>query len=133
MKYQDMPIDLVGDGITPQKIADQVVTAVEGGITSWARSLIHNDINIYAIEADKPWYEHIEIYKPSLEMRLTEHDGTIHIITYDDIIDGLLKMKEYYASNTNYDPYQEICDETGDANTASCFMEFIIFGEPTYC
>ena len=83
--------------------------------------------------ADKPWYEHIEIYKPSLEMRLTEHDGTIHIITYDDIIDGLLKMKEYYASNTNYDPYQEICDETGDANTASCFMEFIIFGEPTYC
>jgi len=61
----------------------------------------------------KPWYDDEHFYDADFSIIVALHDAaTPKVITQDDFRTGLIKMAEKYPRL-----FQEIVDESGDANT----------------
>jgi hypothetical protein len=121
--------------IPSQQIADQFVTAIEGGSNYWCRSfklLSPGDI-AWDDPADKgPWYANPRRYEdPDLKIEVTEdeaEDGEgVHIIGQAEIAKGLAIMAEKYPHH-----FADMKAETGDAITGDVFLQCVALGEVVY-
>lgn len=115
--------------ISSSKIADQFVTAIEGGSAYWCDRLqLISSGDVAPDNTHKgPWYDNEQLYNdPALLLRATVED-TDHDITRADIQKGLAILAEKYAWRL-----AEIVDEDGDAETADVFLQCVVFGEIVY-
>lgn len=121
-----------GITITSQQIADQFVTAIEGGSTYWCRSFKLQSPGDVAWDdpADKgPWYANPRLYDdPDLKIEVIEdeEDGT-HIIGQAEIAKGLAIMAEKYPQH-----FADMKDETGDAITGDVFLQCVALEDIVY-
>jgi hypothetical protein len=113
------------------KVVDQIVTAVEGGITYWASAFHH--VSSEHEPAEKPWYSDEKLYAGAFDIKVLIHEehkageGIEYHLTREKLQSGL----DWLASNRS-STIQEILDESGDASTADEFMQACLFGELIY-
>lgn len=118
--------------LTAEKISDQVVTAVEGGIAYWASGfyLDHpSRENLF----EKPWYADPKLYEGDFKIRVVQQEehiagaGVEVFLTPDSIRTGLKVMAEKYGSH-----FADMIQENGDATTADVFLQCCVFGDLIY-
>jgi hypothetical protein len=118
--------------VASQIIADQVVTAIEGGINYWCKSA-------YLISSEnKPddtiWYAEPKLYEGDFVIEFTlhePHDGeqTVYRLTPEAVRKGLAVL----SSNPDRSfRIAQIVDEMGDAETADVFIQACLFGDIIY-
>ena len=112
--------------ISDQQIADQIVTALEGGSNywvQWAKLTDQNGKQVRKIDL----VDHPELV-PTTKLLLMEDEGDEPVeINYDKIKTGLEKMAEVYPNH-----FSDLINETGDATTADVFIQMAAFGELVY-
>jgi len=113
--------------VSNQQIADQLITAFEGGINYWCRNvrvmrddgvrLSDNDI------MDRP----DDLERCTIEVY--EIDGGIEprTLKYADFKPGLEVMAKDYPEH-----FANLITDNGDADTADIFMQCCLFGEVIY-
>lgn len=116
--------------VTSRKIADQMVTAIEGGSTYWCNK-------IWLVESTKepsakPWYDSPELYEDEgVKIEVTEDEDEEnqdsserplkHIIQLKDIKDGLELMASKFPQH-----FADIINESEDATTADVFLQCVV-------
>ena len=108
-----------------QLIADNIVTAFEGGCNYWLHGAKIKGIDT----PTRLWYSEPETYKPGFVMILKydnpNAEGVIEKeVSYEDLIKGLEIMNEKFSV-----AYSDFVQETGDATTADIFLQCTLFGE----
>lgn len=123
--------------ITERQIADQMVTAIEGGINYWCKG-----IYLEAPEWKKAaeggeagcWYDNPEIYKnPELRIRVTlsepaKGNKLNYILGMAEIENGFKVMSQLKHGEGGHH-WRDMLDETGDATTADVWLQCCLFGE----
>ena len=114
--------------LSNRKIADQIITAFEGGITYWATdAILKNPKDSGAVS---PWYDDEELYGAPFEIEITETeeaDSAKHILTQQKLQTGLNVLAEKYPHHLT-----AIVEETGDAWTADALIQCALFGDIIY-
>jgi hypothetical protein len=118
------PLTLSITGITHRKIADQIVTAIEGGSGYWMTSFkpegeIKTDVS--------PWYDDEKIWAGDFKIRVEIDDDEDKLFTPESIRKGL----QWLADNHLW-RIEQIVKETGDAETADVFIQACLFGDIVY-
>jgi hypothetical protein len=120
-----IPLDIAG--ITWRKIADQIVTAIEGGSGYWATSF--RPVNPNDIKTDvQPWYDDEKIWAGDFNIKVRDGEGGE---TFYFTPDGLKKGLQWLADNHLW-RIEEIVKETGDAETADVFLQACLFQDIVY-
>lgn len=119
-------------GLTPKQVADTICTAVEGGISYWARGFHLVSPDEGALK-ERPWYASAALYDGPFTIKVVQVDehkegaGCDVFLTPDSIRRGLA----WLAANKP-ERIGEIIGETGDACTADDFIQACVFGELIY-
>jgi hypothetical protein len=117
--------------VSSETIADQVVTAFEGGITYWAEST-----NLVTPSRDGLkgiWYSDPKLYEGEFKILIVQHDehikdaGVNLYLTPDNIQTGLDLMASKYGEH-----FSDMMNENGDATTADVFIQCCVFGDLVY-
>jgi hypothetical protein len=117
---------IVTTDLSCERIADQVITFVEGGGTYWCRDFILESSDHTPVE--KPWYSDPKLYDQTFLIRVRPHDDKkVYQLTPNEIRKGLKVLGEKYPSRV-----AEILEENGDAETADLFIQCCVFGEVVY-
>lgn len=112
--------------LTPQQIADQIVTALEGGSNYWLERFDAKKGKERATEG--PWYSDPKVWDGDYEIEvLADEDSKTYSFTPDKLKSGL----EWLAKNHPW-RITEIVEETGDAETADVFLQACVLGEIVY-
>ncbi|MEY9138579.1 hypothetical protein ABIE88_003383 [Bradyrhizobium diazoefficiens] len=111
-------------GITYRKIADQIVTAIEGGSGYWMTSFrpvedIKTDVS--------PWYDDERIWAGNFNIEVTDDEEKVHFFTPESLKKGL----QWLADNHLW-RIEQIVKETGDAETADVFIQACVLGDIVY-
>lgn len=118
--------------LSAEKISDQVVTAVEGGIAYWSTGF-------YLVQpsradlTEKPWYADPKLYEGDFKIRVVQEEehkagaGRDVFLTPDSVRTGLKVMAEKYGSH-----FADMVQENGDATTADVFLQCCVFGDLIY-
>jgi hypothetical protein len=118
--------------IPAQKIADQVITAIESGIAYWAES---------ADLVEPTGAEHLEqmrigdpkVYEGPFKLKIVQQEehtlgaGTDVFLTPENVQTGLTVMATRYGKH-----FQDMMDDNGDADTADVFIQCCVFGDLVY-
>src|SRR5262245_22007204 len=121
--------------ISPRRIADLFVTAIEGGSNYWCRGIYLESPGDVAPDDPHrgPWYDNPRRYAdPDLRLKVVElsdeYSGatTDHFIGLAEINDGLTKLA---ASKDYAHHFADIVTENEDATTADIFLQFVVFGQ----
>ena len=118
--------------VSTQLIADQVVTAFEGGITYWVdkADLITPD---RATLKEKPWYSDPKLYEGQFRILIVQEDEHIKgagrdlFLTPENVQTGLDVMAAKYGNH-----FRDMMQENGDASTADVFLQCCLFSELVY-
>jgi hypothetical protein len=120
--------------VTPRRIADLMVTAIEGGINYWCGSV--NLISQPKAGLKEPWYDDESLYADgsSIRIRVKELDPSSSIKEW--IID-INKMKFAFALMQDFGNPKGYCwrdfiNENEDAITADVWFQLAVFGEVVY-
>lgn len=126
--------------ITPRRIADLMVTAIEGGIINyWCDSvqLVDHPFG----ELKKPWYddETLYTYEPGtmgaalIKIAVVESDDDepkTHYIGMREMEQAFLLMQEF--GNPKGYCWRDFINENEDAITADVWFQLAVFGEVVY-
>lgn len=118
--------------VSAQLIADQVITAFEGGITYWVdeADLITPD---RATLKEKPWYADPALYEGAFRILIIQKEehikdaGHAVFLTPESVQFGLDVMATKYGSH-----FSDMMNENGDATTADVFIQCCVFGDLVY-
>jgi hypothetical protein len=120
--------------ISAEKIADQVVSAFEGGITYWAaKARPVPEVDAMDDGERDPWYARPKLYEGDFKIRIVQHEehtagaGTDVFMTPESVQKGLDLMAEKYPEHFN-----DMVTENGDAITADVFIQCCALGELVY-
>lgn len=122
--------------VKPQRIADMMVGAIEGGSNYWCDGVYLESAGDVAPDDPNrgdPWYANpIRYADPDLRLKIVEIDEdsgatTDHIVTQADIENGLKLMAEKSGQH-----FGDLMQETDDAITADVFLQYVTFGEVVY-
>jgi hypothetical protein len=122
--------------ITPQMMADQITTALEGGSNSWLRKFHARALTVTGGPTnDDPWYAQAchwhQGYLIEVEFDDPDHDeGSFDgrkELKYGDMARGLRLLAE-----KNPRQFANIITEDGDADTADALMQCIVLGDLVY-
>ena len=112
--------------LTERQVADQFVTAMEGGSNYWLESA-HPTEHIAKI-TKSPWYDDEALYAEPFKITLGHDEGSAEsYITRDSIQIGLNLMAQKSAGH-----FADMVEERGDAITADVFIQYCAFGEIVY-
>ena len=114
--------------VCSEKIADQIITALEGGSGYWLGSF-----KLYRSEiepSEKPWYADRKLYEGDFEIICQPSepgDFEDKHFSPQSIRDGLKVLAEKHHT-----VLADILMEEGDADTADVFLQCCLFGEVVY-
>ncbi|MBP1297016.1 MULTISPECIES: hypothetical protein [Bradyrhizobium] len=112
--------------LTAQQLADQIVTALEGGSNHWLERFHSKKGKERATEG--PWYSDPKVWDGDFEIEvLADEDSVTHSFTPDKVKDGLAWLMKNHPHRV-----AEIIEETGDAETADVFLQACVLGEIVY-
>lgn len=122
--------------VTPRRIADLMVTAIEDGIGYWCKSVKLLDPDKKLFKA--PWYDDERLYIETdrtilIEIKeLDPHKDNAGIYQLD-----LEKMKRGFELMQEFGKPKGYCwrdfiNENEDANTADVWFQLAVFGEVVY-
>jgi hypothetical protein len=106
--------------MTPQEIADLVVTAFEGGSNYW----------VDYIEPGPLHHTDPKAYEGEFQQAFTvfaEDDEAPYTFNAAAVREGLKIMQERYLRH-----YEDILADNSDADTADVFLQCALFGEVVY-
>lgn len=108
--------------ITPEQIADLIITAFEGGISYWCGSA---DL-IKGETTERPWYSDPKLYEQDFQVRMTdvEDDTIVWTLGPADLRQGIEKLPEAVLDRILRSDY--------DADDADTFIQLCLFGELVY-
>ncbi|TXM69642.1 hypothetical protein [Methylobacterium sp. WL120] len=118
--------------LSPSKIADQVITAIEGGIGYWCEAVDVMEPDRSTL-TEKPWYADPKLYAGPFSIKFTELEehkagaGRDRYLTPANVQSGLNTMSEKYQ-----DHFRDLVDENGDSDTADVFIQCCLFGDLIY-
>lgn len=117
--------------VSAKKIADQVITAVEGGIGYWCVGF--HLVSSEHTPQEKPWYADPKLYEGAFDIRVTlddEHttgEGVEYHLTPEKVQAGL-----DWLAKSSLGRISEIINDEGDADTADVFIQACLFQEIIY-
>ena len=112
--------------VPSQAIADQVVTAIEGGVNYWCKN--YDLVLPRSPEGfEKPFYSDPKFYEQDFKLTFTPHEGDPKDLTPEKLQKGLDFLAEKYP-----DHLADILTEQGDASTADVFLQACLFQEIIY-
>ena len=126
----------VNVGISPRRIADMFVGAIEGGSNYWCSGIFLVSPGDVAPDDPRtgPWYDNPRRYEdPALKIKVVEEEesaegaGTDHIIGLAEIAAGLKVMAEKFPQHL-----ADIVNEHDDAATADLFLQCVALGDEVY-
>lgn len=128
--------------VTPERIADLMITAIESGdpVTTAARGGWCDGIYWMSRDSDPPesnkdgaWYAQRRTWANAFVIEVIEIDDettgheTSHKVGPDDFVRGLTIMATKYPHMFKY-----IVQDNVDAPTADIFLQCVLFGEEKY-
>lgn len=109
-----MPYDItIKHSIDPQRVADLMVTAIEGGSGYWCKS----------IDNDAP-YGQASTYDRPINWTVHPDGGDPVQLTNEGILRGFCLMAEQYETSH----WADFLEENEDADTADVFLQLALFG-----
>lgn len=111
--------------IDAQKIADQIISAIEGGSGYWLEGFIPTP-ETRALAQERPWYACPQVWSGNFEVKC-DVEGEAKLFKPENIQAGL----EYLAAKYP-DRIAEIVNESGDAETADVFLQACLFKDVVY-
>lgn len=129
--------------IEPKRIADLMVTAIEGGIGYWCKSVKLIDYSPGAEFAKDPdsvnWYDNINLYKDgnaALKIEVTEDepdegDGK-KIIGLNEMEQAFVLMQTFGNGESKGYCWKDFLNENEDSITADVWLQLAVFGEVVY-
>lgn len=111
--------------INARQVADQFITAFEGGINYWCQSAIVTMPDGRELTDDEIDQNPELILAATI--KLIEEDGVTHIIRQARIEKGMELM---FAEQPQH--WADVVSDCGDATTADVFVQMIVFGEVKY-
>ena len=130
--------------VTPRRIADLMVTAIEGGIGYWCKSVKLLD-HPRTKELESPWYDDENLYSHDpnsmaaalISIEVAELDSSseknvegIWIINLASMEKAFVLMQEYGKPKGWH--WQNFITENDDAETADVWFQLAVFGEVVY-
>lgn len=107
--------------ISGQQVADQIITAVEGGSGYWINSFKL----VKGTHTESPWYSDPKLYEGDFEIEVLGHeDDESWTLTRQMVIDNIKLVTPAIIT--------EIVSEEGDADTADVFLQVLLFQEIVY-
>jgi len=125
--------------ITSQMIADQIITAIEGGSNYWCDGFFLQNCTLdgQTVEwrmnksrppLENPWYSDKRVYEGPFEIHVTEIGENAHKVLNPERINRGLE----WLSKNQPGRITEIVSEEGDAETADVFLQACVLGEIVY-
>jgi hypothetical protein len=118
--------------ITPRRIADLMVSAIEGGSNYWCQ---HVFLNSDAPKGyDGPWYDNPAVYDdPNFGIEVMDGEtGERHQLRLHNIERAFMLMQAFGADNYKGRHWYDFLSENDDATTADVFLQLATFGEVVY-
>jgi hypothetical protein len=122
--------------ISSQRIADMMVTAIEGNhmTRAWCSGIhLKGDWEARQSELAGPWYSDPKLYDGAFEIEVLELDDErtgktkAHKICEVDLANGLRLMAEKWSKH-----FADLVQENDDASTADVFLQMIVLGQLVY-
>ena len=127
--------------ITPRRIADLMVTAIEGGIGYWCSGVklrSAGDVNFDRVHKG-PWYDNPEVYEnPELKIEVIEAEGSdgtenvTHTIGLKEMEKGFVLLQTFGADHCKGYCWRDFLNDNEDAITADVWLQLATFGELVY-
>lgn len=113
--------------ITPEQIANLIVTAFEGGIAYWA-----TDAELTLVKSEpkeSPWYADPAIYGSAFEIKFLDvEDGeTVYTLTREKLIHGLTMLAD--PKHNRHDCFRSLLDDDYDADDADVIVQMAVHGD----
>jgi hypothetical protein len=112
--------------VSSQMIADQIVTAIEGGIGYWCENWSIKTPTTTA-QFERPAYSDPKLYEGDFKLVFKPYEDEPKELTPETIQKGLDFMAEKYP-----DHFGDMMAENGDASTADVFLQACLFQEIVY-
>lgn len=121
--------------IPPRRIADLMVTAIEGGIGYWCKSVKL----VSAKGMAQPWYDDenlFEVRAEELQIMVTELDPHQEHHNGEWFLDlrkmeNAFKLMQEFGNPKGY-CWRDFLSENDDATTADVWFQLAVFGEVVY-
>ncbi len=112
---------------SPQSIADQIVTAFEGGSNYFIDKVI--PITGILDLKEKPWYSDLKFYEGDFKIEIVTNndDPTKEYFDREKYEKGLGIMKEKYPQH-----WDDLIHDNADAETSDVVIQCALFGEVVY-
>ena len=117
--------------VTPQQIADLMVTCVEGGSNYWCRSIKPATPEMLAFASRGPWYADPKVYAQDglvlvVEEIVSEVEGLTedHQVTVAQLVEGFAKRLSVLADI--------LIEDYPDAAEADAWLQLAVLGEVRY-
>jgi hypothetical protein len=112
--------------LTAQQVADQIVTALEGGSNYWLDRFLPKKGKELAVES--PWYSCPNVWAGDYEIEvLADEDSKTYSFTPEKLKAGLEWLSKNHPRRI-----AEMVEENGDAETADVFLQACVLGEIVY-
>lgn len=105
--------------ISNRQIADQIITALEGGINYWCRTaaiIMPDGSQISNVQLDK----NPDILETATIKILEDDNEKWHTLTKADFQAGLQLMATKFSQH-----FSDVVNDSGDADTADVFMQLV--------
>lgn len=113
--------------ISARRIADLMVTAIEGGINYWCKGIYLEVPNVKEIK-HAWWYDYAPLYdRDDLRIKVAIHDDAPRKIGKVDFAEGAKIMAAKYPWH-----WADFTGENEDAITADVFVQCVVFKEIVY-
>lgn len=116
-----------------QKVADQIVTAFEGGVNYWCHGadLVSSEVK----PTESPWYSCPKLWEGDFAILVKYDDPDKEEgnasgrkeINQDDIKRGIQMMAEKSPAH-----FTDLIMDDGDAITADVFFQYVVLGDVIY-
>ena len=113
--------------VDAQKIADQMVAAIEGGSNYWLNAFTPKG-NTRQLAKEKPWYACPDVWSGDFEVEC-EIDGEEEkkILRPADLQEGINILAQKYPEHM-----ADVMDETGDAGTGDVLLQCALLKDIVY-
>lgn len=110
----------------PRSIADQIVTALEGGSTAW---MDKSHALSPTAHLDQPWYSDHRYYFEGWQIKITTNDDepVVEILNAEKYGKGLIILHNEHSRH-----WEDLISENGDAITADVLIQLALFGKIVY-
>lgn len=119
--------------VPAQRIADLMITAIEGGIGYWASAVKLVSAGGAEVK-EKPWYADPTLYEdPDMSLVVVEDEASTagasprHVIGRKELLNGLAIMQAKYPA-----AFADFMTENEDAETADMWLQCAALGDVVY-